>query len=282
MGLGTLAHTVGKLPLKELTAKLGEYPIDFVQLALSKAISDIDTGTGRLSPGLANYIAEHFDRQGIRIGVLGCYINPVHPDPDKRRGEIERFKEHLRLARDFGTSIVATETGSFDTFRDQDPERYLEIGWSVLKETVEELAEEAERWGVSIGLEPVCVHTLSTADKLKQLMEEIPSSTIGVVLDPCNLLDQHNFEEREEVVRHSLQTLGDRMVLAHLKDVVYREDGRPDVVKPGDGAFNISGFLDKLNEHKPHIDISIEGLEPHNISESINYLKSLMPKNVIK
>lgn len=92
---GTLAHTFGCLPLKSLTATLQNYDIDFVQLALSKAIQNIDTSTGKLSPGLANYIAEQFDRAGIRIGVLGCYINPIHPDPVIRRLEIDRFKEQL-------------------------------------------------------------------------------------------------------------------------------------------------------------------------------------------
>ncbi|WP_144941821.1 sugar phosphate isomerase/epimerase [Paenibacillus sp. 32O-W] len=277
MGLGILAHTVGRLPLKQLTETLGAHKIDFVQLALTKAISDIDTGTGRLSPGLANYIAEHFDRQGIRIGVLGCYINPIHPDPEIRREEIRRFKEHLRLARDFGTSIVATETGDHDTFRYQDPERYLEIGWTVLKESITELAEEAEKWGVTVGLEPVCVHTLSSADHMKRILEEIPSSTLGVVFDPCNLLDHRNFASREEVVRQALQTFGERIVLAHLRDAVYREGERPDVVKPGAGTFNISGFLEKLHEYKPCIDISIEGLQPHEIDEALDYVRSRMP-----
>lgn len=48
MGIGTLAHAVGKLPLRELTAKLSGRGIDFVQLALSKAIGDIRTETGTL------------------------------------------------------------------------------------------------------------------------------------------------------------------------------------------------------------------------------------------
>jgi hypothetical protein len=54
MAYGTLAHTVGTLPLQQLTQKLGTYNLDFVQLALAKAIGDIDTRLGKLSPGLAN------------------------------------------------------------------------------------------------------------------------------------------------------------------------------------------------------------------------------------
>lgn len=145
MGYGTLAHLGGAMPLKQLTERLGGYGLDFVQLALGKAIADIDTSNGKLSPGLANYVAEHFDRRGIRIGVLGCYVDLIHPDPVRRRHDIDRFKEHLRFARDFGTSIVATETSPLTTYLDEEPERYIERGWEVLKQSVAELTEEAER-----------------------------------------------------------------------------------------------------------------------------------------
>jgi hypothetical protein len=47
MSYGILAHTVGKWPLQQLTEKLSIYGLDFVQLALSKAISDIDLDLGK-------------------------------------------------------------------------------------------------------------------------------------------------------------------------------------------------------------------------------------------
>ncbi|WP_269432562.1 hypothetical protein [Gordoniibacillus kamchatkensis] len=39
------------MPLKELAERLGSYGLDFVPLALAKAIADIDTSNGKLSPG---------------------------------------------------------------------------------------------------------------------------------------------------------------------------------------------------------------------------------------
>jgi sugar phosphate isomerase/epimerase len=278
MAFGTLAHKVGTLPLQQLTQKLAELDIDFVQLALSKAIGDIDTSLGKLSPGLANHIAEQFDKQGIRIGVLGCYINPVHPDPVQRRYEIDRFKEHLRFAREFGTTIVATETGDLTTYLHQDAERYEEIGWSILRSTVEELAEEAEKWGSYVGLEPVCTHTLTSPQKMKRILEEVPSGNLSVVLDPCNLFDRTNFDRRDQVIDECFELFGNRIVLAHLKDVTtpFKEsDGRPQSVKPGTGMFDTAGFLQKLYTYKPFVDVSIEDTEPHEMNEVIHYLKGL-------
>jgi sugar phosphate isomerase/epimerase len=273
MGYGTLAHSVGKWPLQQLVQKLGTYEIDFVQLALGKAIGDFDTGLGKLSPGLANHIGEQFDNRGIRIGVLGCYINPINPDPVQRRYEIDRFKEHLRYARDFGTTIVATETGDWKTYQAQDPLRYRDLGWSVLKETVEELIEEAERCGVYVGLEPVCEHTLSTPERMRQLLDEVRSNHIGVVFDPCNLLDHSNFVRQDEVVDEAFALFGDRIVLAHLKDAIYQPDGRPKEARLGLGTFHIGRFLQKLNQYKPHLDVSIEAITEDEINAAVQYAK---------
>ncbi|MBP1961564.1 sugar phosphate isomerase/epimerase family protein [Paenibacillus aceris] len=275
MGIGTLAHTVGHLPLNQLTEKLRGRGIDFVQLALSKAISDIDTSLGKLSPGLANHIGEQFHRAGIRIGVLGCYINPIHPDPQQRRYEINRFKEHLRYARDFGTSIVATETADLTTYLSQDAERYEAIGCELLKQTVEELSEEAERWGVNIGLEPVFTHTLSSKEKMVRIMEEIPSSNLGVVFDPVNLLPPADVDNQEEFLDGAFAAFGDRIVLAHLKDVIVR-DGKLESVRSGQGIFQTQSFLEKLHRVKPGIDISLEQLSDETINETFHYVRNLM------
>lgn len=272
---GTLAHTFGCLPLKSLTATLQNYDINFVQLALSKAIQDIDTSTGKLSPGLASYIGEQFDRAGIRIGVLGCYINPIHPDPVIRRSEINRFKEHLRYARQFGAPMVATETGSLTTYQEQDPLHYEDIGWETLKATVEELAEEAEKWGVFLGLEGVSTHTLSTPDKMRRILDEVPSSNIGVVFDPCNLIGSA-VHKQDQIVDDSFRLFGDEIILAHLKDI-YVDGDKVYHGKAGGGQFHTQAFLSKLQEYKPMIDVSLEDIQAPEINETVSLLKTLAP-----
>lgn len=270
---GTLAHTAGCLPLRELTAALQSYNIDFVQLALAKAIQDIDLSPGKLSPGLASYIGEQFDKAGIRIGVLGCYINPIHPDPAIRRAEIDRFKEHLRYARQFGAPMVATETGALTTFQEFDPYRYEEIGWDALKATVEELAEEAEKWGVFLALEGVCTHTLSTPAKMRRILDEVPSSSIGVVLDPCNLIGE-DVHLQDEIVDSAFSLFGDRIILAHLKDI-YKDGTRISHGASGQGLFHTTEFLNKLEAHKPMIDVSLEEVTGLNIKDTVTKLRNL-------
>ena len=112
--LGARAHDFGKLPVDQLAEKIAAKGLTSVQLALAKAIDGIVSDTGGLSPGLATHVRDAFQRHGVRIAVLGCYVNLVHPDFAERSKLLARFKEHLRFARDFGCSVVATETASLN------------------------------------------------------------------------------------------------------------------------------------------------------------------------
>ncbi len=282
MKLGILAHTYGKLPVAELARKVAEEGFTSVQLALLKAIADIDCSPGKLSPGLANHIAEAFDREGVRIAVLGCYIDPVNPDEQARGADIRRFKEMLRLARDFGCGMVATETGSILTYRDSHPENYEEQGWNVLRETVNELADEAEKWGTTLAIEPVAGHTLHSLDHVRRLMAEVPSPTIGLLFDACNLLNEDRLPNQDALMRDAFENLGHRIVLAHAKDLEFGEGGfwaggrQPRLDRPfGDGLLNKELLCSLLKQHKPHLDISIEGVTAADAKRSADELRRI-------
>ena len=272
MNLGVLAHLLGKQPAAELAKTVSAHGFSYVQLALAKALTDVDSANGKLSPGLGNWIAEQFDRQGVRIAVLGCYINPIHPDKDVRRAELDRFKEHIKYARDFGCSMVATETGSLTTYQDTHPGDYEEVAYRILKESVEELTEEAEKWGVNVAIEPVAVHTLHTPAHMVSLFDEIPSSNLGMLFDPCNLMKLEYEKDQEQFLRDVFEQLYSRMIVIHAKDF-YFENGQKLETVAGRGALNYPLFFQLLKQYKPHIHISLEGIKAEDAKEAADFLR---------
>ncbi|WP_458121271.1 sugar phosphate isomerase/epimerase family protein [Paenibacillus sp. Z6-24] len=282
MRQAVLSHLYGKQPVADLAARVAEGGFKGVQLALAKAISDVDTSTGKLSPGLGHMIAEQFDRHGVRIAVLGCYIDPVHPDLEIRRQEINRFKEHLRYARDFGCSMVATETGSLTTYQQAYPDSYREVGWKVLRETVSELAEEAEKWGVHMAIEPVAVHTLHTAELMERLIEEVPSSTVGMLFDPCNMMKHEFMDDQQSFLRGVFEKLAERIILIHAKDIRFTEDGTKQECVAGTGMLDYPYFFELLQQYKPHIDISLEGATREQLPEASLYMRRIWQETLDK
>ncbi|MEN1989322.1 MULTISPECIES: sugar phosphate isomerase/epimerase family protein [Paenibacillus] len=275
MKLGILAHTFGKLPTAQLAQTVADHGFNSVQLALAKALSDVDSANGKLSPGLANEIGEQFDRRGVKIAVLGCYINPIDPDPVRRRADIDRFKEHLRYARDFGCSMVATETGGLDTYQTTHPDHYEEHAWGILKATLEELTEEAEKWGVHAAIEPVSTHTLHTREHMVRLFEEIPSSNLGMLFDPCNLIKQEHAADQAGFLKEVMETLYQRIIVIHAKDVAFNAQGEKFNPVPGEGILDYPLFFELLKTYKPHIDISLEGVTAEQAVPAAKHLREV-------
>ncbi|TVY10402.1 sugar phosphate isomerase/epimerase family protein [Paenibacillus cremeus] len=274
MRFGILAHNLGKTTTEELARRVGSYGLGFVQLALAKALTDIDSSLGRLSPGLANHVADIFARENVRISVLGCYINPIDPDPEQRRLGIARFKEHLRYARDFGASVVATETGTLRNYREVFPNHSEEAIWALLRSAVEEMAEEAERWGVTLGLEASGTEVIHTPEQMHRMLSEVRSANIGIVMDPVNLLNPGNIDNQHDVIRRSFELWGDRIVLTHVKDMDVTPDGKKQYVSLGKGRIDYPFFLRLLQEYKPFMNLSFEGgVEPAEIPDAIEFLK---------
>lgn len=267
MTVGVLAHLLGTLPHDQLAAKVADHGFNYVQLALSKAIADIDFSLGKLSPGLANEIGGAFADKGVGIAVLGCYASLIELDDESYRYNVDRFKEHLRHARHFGAPIVATEVGV-----PADPARNPQH-WERLNRALEEIVEEAERWGVTIGLEAAERHLIGCVDTMAETLERFPSSCVGVVIDPCNLLHRDNFGNRQEIIRSAFQKFGSRIVSAHSKDIKLGEDGGLTNTAAGLGDLHYPEFWSLLEAHKPHGFVTLEDVRVDQMAAASRFVR---------
>lgn len=147
--IGVRAHDFGRLSADELASRIAARGLTCVQLALNKAIVGLDLKAGDMNPGLAFHVGQAFRRHGVQIAVLGCYINPIHPDPAKRKELLAFFKDHLRYARDFGCGLVGLETGSVNADYSPHPDNQSEAAFQQMLAGIAELVQEAERFGVT-------------------------------------------------------------------------------------------------------------------------------------
>ena len=272
--LGARAHDFGKLPADQLAEKIAAKGLTSVQLALAKAIDGINSDTGGLSPGLATRVRDAFQRHGVRIAVLGCYVNLVHPDPAERRQLLARFKEHLRFARDFGCSVVATETASLNADWSPHPDNGGETAFRTAIESIGELVAVAEKFGVFVCIEGVAHHVMSTPQRLRRMLDTITSPNLQVLFDPVNLLSKDNWQEQDRVIRESFDLFGDRIVIVHAKDFKL-EAGVPKPEVIGRGRFDFALLASLLQARKSGIDVLLEETTPATIDESIAHVRRM-------
>lgn len=272
MQLGIRAHDLGQLPLDELLEKMQDYGFSHAHFALRKSFPESVPEVGKLTPGVANYFGSHFQSRGKKISILGSYVNIVAPELDKRRQALMEFKKHIHLARDFGASMVATETGTVGAGYTKD--NYTEAVFQTAVASVQELVAEAERFGVIVAIEAGINHPVYTASLAKRMVEMIGSPNLKIILDCANLMSVENHEQQEAVVAEALTLLDDEIIALHLKDFIV-EDGKVKIVPAGQGWMDFGPILAYAKYRKPHIYCSLEATtEPH-LAQSVAYLHDL-------
>jgi L-ribulose-5-phosphate 3-epimerase len=274
---GIRAHDMGRLPAESLAEALAGHTPASIQLALAKALSDTPSRTGSMSPGYARRIRSIFERRGIRISVLGCYINPVHPDPEARDAALARFEEHLRFARDFGCAVVGTETGSCSGDCSYHPDTEKPETFDLLCSSIERLLRTAERSGSIVGVEPVAhQHTVSTIEKTAELLNRFDSPNLQVIYDPVNLVPICGLEESQEsFFERALFLFGDRIAAVHAKDFRIENGLKDGSLPAGTGMLDYPALFRRLSGIKPFIDVLLENTKPDSMGGALAFVRRI-------
>ena len=232
-------------------------------------------------PERIDSIVERLEAEGISIAALAGYRNLVAPDPGKRRANIDFIAQCLELAPRFGTSVVATETGTRHPEGDwtDSPENWLPATWALLDDAIGELVPIAERSGAILALEASVKNVLRTPGQLIGLVERFPSPHLQVVCDPYNYLSRQLLPARERLTEEFLQRFEHRFVLAHLKDV---DPGGAEVGTGefGTGIFPQGAYLKFLAERRPDLPLILEHLPLDHVHEASGRVRELAAQYV--
>ena len=260
---GMRAHDFsGPKPLTEFLDGLAAGGIRHIQLAFEKCFSDYDFSTGHYSEGFAGYIGGELDRRGLRADVLGCYINPVCPTEKLRRREVARFVERLRYAKHIRAGMVGTETGRYDDAMAVTPLTQSRECWLTLLRSFAAIAEAAEALGVTVGVEAVFNHTVSSPERMAQFLRELRSPAVEVILDAANLVfPGESRAAQDEAVERAFDLFGGSISVLHLKDCVF-ENGVQRCVPPGEGVVSFGALLRRVAREKPGITGLLEESSP--------------------
>ena len=226
-------------------------------------------------------VVERLEADGISIAALAGYRNLVAPDPDKRRRNIDFIAQCLELARRFGTSIVATETGTRHAGGDwtDSPDNWRAETWELLDDAIGELVPIAERSGAILAVEASVKNVLRTPGQLLGLLERFPSEHLQVVCDPYNYLSSQLLPARERLTATFLRRFEHRFVLGHLKDVDPggAETGTGEF---GSGVFPQGVYLEFLAERRPDLPLILEHLPLDHVPEAARRVRELADQYV--
>ena len=277
--IGTRGHDVGAglTSASKLAEDMRKAGMEALQLVAYRSIKGVIEKPGCLSHGLAWSIGREFEKRNIHIALIGSYFNLLEQDEEKLKESVDRFKEYLRYARDFGCPLVGTETGSYNADMSYHPDNHGEEAFQTVLEIFRDFVAVAERHGVMVGVEGLYNFVISTPQRMKRLLDAVDSDNLQVILDPVNLLHMGNYREVKEIIEECYELFGDKIIVIHAKDFVI-EDDQIKTVPLGRGAMDFEHLLSLANKQKSGIDIIIEDLRGEELKESRQYLQSVMDK----
>ncbi len=275
LSFGMRCHDIcPKMPMEDLFREVKANRIAQIQLAFAKSISDYDFSTGHYSPGFARPIGSLLEKNNIHVAVLGCYINPVNPVEAKRQEEVAKFIEHLKYAKIIGADMVGTETGRMDPNMKVTPETFTETSYQLLLKSMREIVSNAEKLGVTVGVEGVFNHTLYSPAMMKRFLEDIDSPNVEVILDPVNLIHPEETECQEEVIDKAFAYYGGKITMLHMKDFIF--EGREQIFRHvGEGLFQYEPLMKHLKAKKPHITMLLENSNKERYHSDVKFLEEI-------
>lgn len=253
--------------MEERAKKAREEGFTCVHLAYSKVIKGYTFDACALTEGLGRYTKRVFEQEGLDVAVLGCYLNLAHPDPEKLKEIQSRYFAHLRVASVLGASVVGTETGAPNAQYKMDSNTHSKEALETFIQGLAPVVECAEKYGVSMAIEPVWKHIVYSPERARIVLDAIKSPNLRIIFDPVNLLYPGNTADREEIFAKTIELLGDDIAVVHLKDYVPSGDDLKSVAA-GHGEMNYTEILRFMKERKPYIQATLENTSNENAESS--------------
>ncbi len=264
-------HDYGKQPIDSLAGLLKSEGIDAAQLVLPKGFTEIGS-YDEVTPEIIERIRANFEKEGIKIHILGCYMDLGNPDDDVRKQAVDTFKKCLAFNKTLGASIVGSET-AYPRLNDEEKK----IWHPYMMDSIARLVEEAERLDVDMAVEPVYWHPLKDLETAAMVFEKMNSSHLKMIFDPANVLE-HPEIDQDSYWRQWLAELGDKIEAIHMKDFVLGPDREYCPVCLGEGVIRYGEIISWLKANKPDIVIVREELDPKTARRDISYMRELWEK----
>ena len=287
--------------LEETAQRIRAHGFNTVQLDLH--FKDIDLGPGQITADKAKRVRDTFRDHDLPICAVSGYTNIIHPDEAHRTANVERLKEIIRNARLFGTPYVISETGTYNTESEwmSDPKNRTEEGFEACRKVIAELSQEAYDHGAQFLLETYVNNVVGSVEETVRMFAQVDHPGLGLLMDPTNYFEDHNIDQMDRILNQVFDTLGDKVRIAHAKDVARAKDssekhadiGDDDALAshtfrgvgaialdaPGMGVLNYDLYLQRLSEKHPNIAVIIEHLDEADAPRSKKFLEDKFRAN---
>jgi sugar phosphate isomerase/epimerase len=285
MELGMYTGDISRPNFKELVKAVRGYGFTQIQLDLESVIGE--TLPQHIDVAWAQSIADEAAEQGVKIVAVTGAFNMAHPDPAMRKEGLKRLRILSAASKAFGSPLVTLCTGSrnqgnpFDIYNMwiRNPENDSPEAWKDMAATMKIALTYAEDYGVFMGIEPEEGTVVDYPSKARNLMDEMGSPWLKVVLDCANLFHKGESSKMQDVLTEAFKILGKDIILAHGKDLeaepgVGAPSPKEPFTAPGKGLVDYDLFIDLLNKYGYKGGLILHGFKrEQDFTEGVTFIR---------
>ncbi len=225
MRVGVFTALLGQMPLDDVLKKLKANGVSTVELGTGNYPGDPHCSLSMLDDeGSLKTFQQKLQDNGFTISALSCHGNPLHPDPEVRKGYQETNRKTILLAQKLSVPVVIDFSGCPGDHENAKfpnwvtcpwPPEYLDIlEWQWDKQVTPywtERARFAKDHGVKIAIEMHPGFVVYSPETMLRL-RAIAGDAVG-----CNYDPSHMFWQGIDPIA-AIRLLGDSIYHVHAKD----------------------------------------------------------------
>jgi sugar phosphate isomerase/epimerase len=271
MEIGIFAKTFTRPTLGEVLDAVAAHGLRTVQFNL--ACAGLPSMPDQIAPALAVAIRQALAQRGITMAAVSGTFNMIHPDLAQRRASMARLRVLVAACADLGAGLITLSTGTrnAENIWQAHPENQSPAAWADLLAAMATAVRSAEAAGVTLAFEPEVSNVVDSAARARQLLDEIRSPRLKVVMDGANLFHAGELPQMTRILCEAFDLLGDDIVLAHAKDLSH--DGAAGHEAAGQGVLDYDLYLRLLHDNGYRGPLILHGLGEAQVDGSAAFLR---------
>lgn len=229
-------------------------------------------------------VAETLNSLKLKVAALGTYFNLFRPDDTSFMGSSQKTMQLLAAHPDlFGCRQFVSWSGTYaPQLGGIDPRNHTREAIAEVHRAIREiLLPIIEPIDGRIAFEPYHPHAVGTLEGAKKIFAPFPANRIGLVMDPPNYVSPKLYPQRQEVLLRLFRDLGDRVHLAHFKDLkLNAATGSVDLPGAGTGEMDYPSFIAEIRKLRRPVACIIEHIpaEPAVMQKTKAFIEAQLRK----
>jgi sugar phosphate isomerase/epimerase len=276
MPVGILLGTFGRATLEANLDAAKACELETVQLSMNCA--GLATMPEEIPAEVAARIRRAAAARGITLASVDGTFNMSHPDAEQRRAGLRRLRVLAAACAAMGTSKIHVCTGTRDpnNMWQRHADNQSAEAWRDMIGCMREATEIARETNVTLAFEPEVNNVVDSAQRARQLMDEIGSPHLKVTMDGANIFHAGELARMSEILDEAFALVGKDIALVHAKDLSH--DGDAGHEPAGHGKLDYDRYIALLRAYAYQGPILLHGLSEAQVPECVGFLRAKLAR----